>query len=157
MTLTAHPMADRSESIAATAARIEAEFAGLSEWSQRIALLMDIGRMQAQGQKNEEIRCEANLVKGCQSQVWLAIQHDAAEDRLWMRVDSDALIMRGLLSILRRLYDGRRPDDILAFAPDILNTLAVGHNLAPNRANGLRLVFNRLTQAAQTAMQQRRS
>jgi cysteine desulfuration protein SufE len=148
-------MVDRSEDIAAAAARIEAEFAGLSEWSQRIAHLMEIGRRQTRD--CDDIRCEANLVKGCQSQVWLAIQHDTREDRLFMQVDSDALIMRGLLSILRRLYDGRRPDDILAFAPDLLNTLAVGHNLAPNRANGLRLVFNRLTQAAQTAQQQKRS
>lgn len=141
--------ADRSEanSIEAVASALEAEFAGLEDWSQRINHLLALGRS-LDGIAPRD-RQSSDRLNGCQSQVWLAI--DADEGVLTLRADSDALIMRGLLSVALRLYSGRRAEEILSHPADVLQSLAVGRNLAPSRSNGLHLIETRIRDAATAA------
>ncbi|MEA1672656.1 SufE family protein [Nitrospirillum sp. BR 11163] len=133
--------------IDAAAAALEAEFACLVDWSARLKHLMDLGRT-LDGIPPHQRR-DQDQVTGCQSQLWLVIERTPAA--LHIRADSDALIMRGLLALVRRLYDGRPPAAILAHSPAVLDRLAVGRNLAPSRANGVHLIVKRIREAAAAA------
>ncbi|MEE3624958.1 SufE family protein [Nitrospirillum sp. BR 11752] len=133
--------------IDAAAAALEAEFAGLDDWSARLKHLMDLGR--ALDGIPPDQRRDQDQVTGCQSQLWLVIERTPAALRI--RADSDALIMRGLLALVLRLYDGRPPAAILAHSPAVLDRLAVGRNLAPSRANGVHLIVKRIREAAGAA------
>lgn len=142
------------ESIADVAARLETEFAALEDWGARVAHVLALGRA-LEGLPPDR-RMDENKVKGCQSQVWLIIDHDRQRGRLRLAADSDALVMRGLLALVLRLYGDRRPDEILDHPPDVLDRLALVPSLAPNRANGLHLVVKRI-KAVAAALQDRES
>ncbi|MDG3439000.1 SufE family protein [Nitrospirillum amazonense] len=147
MTDLAEPTTSSATEIDAVAAALEAEFACLDDWSARLKHLMDLGRA-LEGIPPADRR-EQDQVTGCQSQLWLVIQRTPAA--LHIRADSDALIMRGLLALVLRLYDGRPPTAILAHSPAVLDRLAVGRNLAPSRANGVHLIVKRIREAAAAA------
>lgn len=133
--------------IEATADALEAEFGAIEEWSARIKHLLSLGRGLEGIPPNE--RHEHDRVTGCQSQLWLVVRTGARG--LEIKADSDALIMRGLLALVLRLYDGRQPEEILAHRTDVLDRLAVGGNLVPSRANGLHLIVKRIREAAEVA------
>ena len=135
--------------IDAVVTELEAEFASLEGWSERISHLLSLGR--SLPGIDPAGRREADRVHGCQSQVWLVI--DEGPNILRMGADSDALIMRGLLAIVLRLYSERTPEEILSHPPDVLDRLAVGRNLAPSRSNGLHLVVKRIRSAAAAAVE----
>jgi cysteine desulfuration protein SufE len=144
MTDLVEPTVSSATDIDTVAAALEAEFAGLDDWSARLRHLMDLGRALdgiPPGDRREE-----DQVTGCQSQLWLVMERTPAALRI--RADSDALIMRGLLALVLRLYDGRSPATILAHDPAVLDRLAVGRNLAPSRANGVHLIVKRIREAA---------
>ncbi|KAA2244292.1 SufE family protein [Salinarimonas soli] len=132
--------------MADVAAGLEREFAELGDWDARIARVLALGR--ALPALDPAFRTEDHKVKGCQSQVWLRVDHDPRSGRLRLAADSDALLMRGLLAVVLRLYDDRGPGEILAHPADVLDRLAVSQSLAPNRANGLHLVIKRIHAAA---------
>ncbi|MEA1648581.1 SufE family protein [Nitrospirillum sp. BR 11164] len=144
MTDLAEPTVSAVADIDAVATALEAEFAGLDDWSARLKHLMDLGR--ALDGIPPDQRRDQDQVTGCQSQLWLVIERTPAALRI--RADSDALIMRGLLALVLRLYDGRPPAAILAHSPAVLDRLAVGRNLAPSRANGVHLIVKRIREAA---------
>ncbi|EGY02062.1 Cysteine desulfuration protein sufE [Nitrospirillum viridazoti Y2] len=147
MTDLADPTVSTVADIDAAAAALEAEFAGLDDWSARLKHLMDLGR--ALDGIPPHQRRDQDQVTGCQSQLWLVIERTPAGLRI--RADSDALIMRGLLALVLRLYDGRPAAAILAHSPAVLDRLAVGRNLAPSRANGVHLIVKRIREAAAAA------
>lgn len=134
----------REETIPEAAARLEAELAALGDWSARLAYVRDLGR--ALDGLDAARRSEGNKVKGCQSQVWLVVERQ--RPRLRFAADSDALIMRGLLALVLRVFQDRRPDEILAHPAEVLDGLALAGSLAPGRANGLHLVVRRIRAAA---------
>lgn len=139
----------RAATIAEEQAAIAEDFALFDDWREKIEYVMDLG-------KNlrafpEELRIDTNKVRGCQSQVWIVAEADEESGTLKIVADSDAFMVKGLIALLLRLYADRRPEDILANPPDVLNDIGLGKHLSPSRANGLHAMVNRIRQIATAA------
>lgn len=109
------------------------EFEAISTWEDRYKRIIEIG-------KNlkplpEQFRLDQFKVSGCQSQVWL--YPEFKDGHVTFHADSDALITKGLIAILLRVYSGSSPDEILATPPDFIGALGLKEKLSPSRANGL--------------------
>ncbi|MGA0839543.1 MAG: SufE family protein [Pseudomonadales bacterium] len=125
-------------------------FAFLDSWEDKYRLVIDLGKDLPALPDSE--RQERNLVRGCQSQVWLVTRYDPVTDRLYLGLDSDAHIVRGLIAIVLAAYDGHSPRDILDFDIEALfKELDLVSHLSPTRGNGLRAMVARIRQAAATA------
>jgi len=108
-------------------------FAALPDWEERYAQIIAYGKDLSV--YPEEFRNETFRVKGCQSNVWL---HPTLENTtVHFDADSDAVIVKGLISMLMRVYNNRTPDEILATPPDFLTTLGLDQHLSQNRTSGL--------------------
>ena len=128
-------------SIAEAAAALEEEFALLEDWRDKVELLIELGRELPP--LPEALKTEASKVRGCQSQVWLVAEPEAG-GRLHLRADSDAVLVKGLILLLLRLYDRRTPAEILANPPDVLERIGLKKFLTPGRANGLYAMVARI-------------
>lgn len=113
--------------------RIVKEFSLFEDWTERYKYIIK------HGEKLEELpdehRVEDNLVKGCQSQVWLTV--DLEGGKLIFSADSDAAITKGLVSLVVRLYSDQTPEDILNTNPEFISKIGMQQHLSPTRANGL--------------------
>ncbi|MEP2010921.1 MAG: SufE family protein [Balneola sp.] len=113
--------------------RIVKEFSLFEDWTERYKYIIK------HGDKLEplasEDRVEENLVKGCQSQVWLTAELN--EDRIHFKADSDAAITKGLVSLVVRLYSDQTPQEIISVNPDFISKIGMQQHLSPTRANGL--------------------
>lgn len=125
---------------------IEDGFAALDDWEERFTWLLDLGGKLPELDAKDQV--EANLVKGCQSQVWLAadaVDDDAGTKRLHVRARSDAKMVDGLIAIMLALYDGRTLEEARAIDPDaFLARLHLAEHLSPTRRNGLMALIERL-------------
>ena len=131
-------------------ATIRDTFALLGDWEDKYAFLIDIGRRLAP--YPEDLRDDAHKVPGCTSQVWMAHRWDG--DRLYMDVDSDAHLVKGLLAILMALYNGKPASEIIALVPEeAFGQLGLEGNLSPNRRNGFFAVATRVRQLADANQQ----
>lgn len=135
-----------SESIAEAEARICEEFALFEDPRDRLEYLIELGRNLPP--LDDAAKTEANRVRGCQSQVWLVAHYDAGHDRLHLAADSDAIIVRGLIALLLRLYDGRRPREIAEHEPRVFEAMGLGRLLTPGRQNGLWSMIGRIREIA---------
>jgi cysteine desulfuration protein SufE len=108
---------------------------------QRYEHIIDIGRKL--DDLPDELRQESHLVPGCQSRVWFHASRDDA-GLIHFRADSDAMIVRGLVALLLRLYSGRRAEEILATSPEFFEILELGSHLSGSRANGLNAMVKRI-------------
>jgi len=109
------------------------EFAFLEDWEDKYKYIIDLGKeMDAYP---ETFRDEAHQVKGCQSRVWLHAQKDG--DQIQFLGDSDAIIPKGLISLLLRVYSGQPAADIAAVEPYFIEQIGLSQNLTPTRTNGL--------------------
>jgi len=124
------------------------DFAFLDDWDDRYKYLIDLGRNLAP--YPEERRDEAHKVRGCASQVWL---HAANENgKIFLRGDSDAHIVRGLVAIMIALYSNKTPAEILdADAKAALQPLDLDGHLTPQRSNGLASMVKRIREIASNA------
>ncbi|KWT64961.1 Sulfur acceptor protein SufE for iron-sulfur cluster assembly [Hyphomicrobium sulfonivorans] len=116
---------------------ISSDFALLDDWEDRYRYLIELGRTLAP--LPEEERTEANKVRGCASQVWLAtrIEPNNGASTLHFVADSDAHIVRGLIAILIAIYDGKTVDEVLYTDADpILSKLGLKEHITPQRSNG---------------------
>ncbi len=131
---------------------IRSDFAVLDDWEDRYRYVIELGRTLKP--LPEELRTDANKVRGCASQVWLATKvepHDGAP-RLKFQADSDAHIVRGLIAILFAIYDGRSSKEILATDADpIFAELGLKEHLTPQRSNGLASMVARIRADAAVA------
>ena len=125
---------------------IAEDFALFDDWREKIEYVLDLGR--ALHSLRDDERIDANKVRGCQSQVWMVAQLDAATGRVAIRADSDAFIVRGLIALLLRLYADRPPEEILANPPEVFEAIGLGAHLSPTRANGLHAMIKRIRQLA---------
>jgi cysteine desulfuration protein SufE len=140
--------------IAAEAQALEEEFALFDDWRDKVEYLIELGKDLPP--LPEPLKTEANKVRGCQSQVWLVAEFDPATARLHLRADSDAILVKGLISLLLRLYDRRTPAEVLANPPKVLERIGLAKFLTPGRANGLYAMVGRiraLAEAFATAQQ----
>lgn len=113
--------------------RIIKEFSLFEDWTEKYKYIIKLGTKLEE--LPEEDHTNSNLVKGCQSQVWLTA--DVVDGKLIFKADSDAAITKGLVALMVRFYSGQTPDDILAFNPDFLKKIGMEQHLSPTRANGL--------------------
>lgn len=119
--------------IAETLAEVAKTLGRYPEWEDRYAAIIAMGKDLSP--YPQEYRTEAFLVKGCQSQVWL--HPSVNNDKLHFDADSDAVIVKGLVALIVRLYQDRTPAEILAAPTDVAEQLDLTQHLSPNRANGL--------------------
>lgn len=125
---------------------IRSDFALLDDWEDRYRYVIELGK--ALPPLPDELRTDANKVRGCASQVWL-VAEPAAEGRLAFRGDSDAHIVRGLIAILLRLYSGRAPTEMLDFdAKSAMARLGLAGALSAQRSNGLFSMVERIRREA---------
>ncbi len=128
-------------SIAQRQQQIVDEFSKLPDWESRYKKIIEMGK--ALPELPAADRIEKNIVKGCQSQVWLVAELGEKGDML-LRGDSDALIVRGLVSLILQVYSKSPPAEILASSTDFLKSLGFDSNLSPSRANGLNSMLKQI-------------
>lgn len=122
------------------------EFDVLGDWEERYRYLIDLG--QAMDPLPEAERTEALRVTGCVSQVWVSVEREG--ERLRLRGDSDAHIVKGLVALMKRLYDTRTPAEALAIDPKaVLGRIGLAEHLSPQRSNGLASMVTRIRAEAQ--------
>ena len=113
--------------------RIIKEFGLFEDWTDKYKYIIKLGTKLEE--LPEEDHTDSNLVKGCQSQVWL--KAELKGDKLFFKADSDAAITKGLVALMVRFYSGQSPEDILNYKPDFLEKIGMAQHLSPTRANGL--------------------
>lgn len=109
------------------------EFSELDDWMDRYQLLIDLGEKQEPLPDNE--KTEQNLIDGCQSRVWLVC--DENNGILTFRAESDALIVKGIVSLLIRVVSGHTPQEILDADLYFIREIGLTEHLSPTRSNGL--------------------
>ena len=126
-------------------AEVVDDFSMYDEWLDKYEYLIDLGRRLEPFP--EELKTDDRLIRGCQSRVWL----DAREEdgRLFFRADSDAIITKGIISLLIGVYSGRTAAEIAADDFAFVDRLGLRENLSPTRANGLASMIETLRQTAQ--------
>ncbi len=139
-------MMEQAATIADEQALIADDFELFDEWREKIEYILDLGR-QLEPLPAADY-AEANKVRGCQSQVWMVAELDPASGRIRIRADSDAFIVKGLITLLLRLYANRRPQEILDNPPELFERIGLGAHLSPTRANGLHAMIKRIRQLA---------
>lgn len=108
-------------------------FSMYDEWLDKYEYLIDLGKnLEAYP---EECKTEDKLIKGCQSRVWL--DYKVQDGRIYFRADSDAIITKGIISLLISVYSGRTPQEIASSDFGFIGKIGLKENLSPTRANGL--------------------
>jgi cysteine desulfuration protein SufE len=125
---------------------IVAEMSGLKDGMDRYEYLVRLGR--ALDAPGDGLRTDEHAVAGCQSRVW--IRTELRDGRLRIEADAEALITRGIVALLLRVLDGRRPDEILRTDLPFLDRTGLRRHLSPTRAEGLGAVVRRIRQEAET-------
>ena len=109
------------------------EFSVFDDWMQRYEHMIDLGR--SLPLIDEHYKVDDNLIKGCQSKVW--VHADLEDDKLIFTADSDAIITKGIIAILVRVLSNQRPQDIIDADMDFIDEIGLKEHLSPTRANGL--------------------
>lgn len=120
------------------------EFNKFNDWEDRYMHLISKGKQMPS--LPEELYLDEFKVKGCQSQVWLI--PELKEGRVFFKADSDAAIVKGIVSILVGVYSDATPDEILATKPDFLDTIGLRQHLSMSRANGLSSMIKQISMYA---------
>ena len=109
------------------------EFEMFDDWMDRYEYLIELGK--SLPVIDDQLKVEDNIIKGCQSKVWL---HSKLEDhRIHYTADSDAILTKGLVALLLRVYTNQTPKDILAADTEFIDAIGLKEHLSPTRANGL--------------------
>ena len=109
------------------------EFDFFQDWSEKYQYLIDLGKNLPEF--NDSNRVDSNLIKGCQSKVWLNSSFD--NNIVIFEADSDAIISKGIISLLIRVFSGHTPDEIIAAKIDFIEKIGLNSHLSQTRANGL--------------------
>lgn len=130
--------------LAATQQELIDEFAMFTDWQDRYEHLIELGKdlpLIAAEHKTDD-----NLVRGCQSRVWL---HAAPKNGLiHFTADSDAMITKGIVALLVRVYNNRTPQEILDASTEFIDRIGLREHLSPNRANGLSAMIDQMKRYA---------
>ena len=116
------------------------EFELFDLWEDKYAYLIDLGRDIPL--IDEQFKTEDYLVRGCQSKVWLYCEHK--DDKLYFTADSDALITKGIVSLIVRAYSGFNPLKIIEINHDFIDKIGLSNHLSMTRANGLVAMINKI-------------
>ncbi len=129
-----------AKSIEDISAEIVEEFSVFDEWLDKYEYIIDLGK--SLPMIDEADRVEANLISGCQSRVWLSCRLE--DGLLRFRADSDAIITKGIISLLIRVYDGQTPADVAASDFSFIERIGLKENLSPTRAGGLAAMIKQI-------------
>mgnify|MGYP001286953024 CR=1 FL=1 len=121
------------QSIDQISASIVEEFELFEEWMQKYDYLIELGKELPL--IDEEYRTEEHLIKGCQSQVWLQAYHQ--DGKVFYKADSDAIITKGIISLLVRVLSGQKAEDIVQAELQFVDEIGLKEHLSPTRSNGL--------------------
>ncbi len=121
------------ESIQQKQDQIIDEFNFFQDWSEKYQYLIDLGKNLPEFDQNNKI--DSNLIKGCQSKVWLNSSFN--DNIVIFDADSDAIISKGIISLLIRVFSGSKPKDILDANIDFIEKIGLNSHLSQTRANGL--------------------
>jgi len=109
------------------------EFSMFEDWEERYQYMIDLGKdlplIEAQ------YKTDSNIIKGCQSKVW--VHAELKDDKIFFTADSDAIITKGIIAILIRVFSNQRPKDISEANTDFIEKIGLKDHLSPTRANGL--------------------
>ena len=109
------------------------EFSLFDDWMQRYEYMIELGK--SLPIIKEQYKTEDNIIKGCQSKVW--VHAELEEDKLVFTADSDAIITKGIIAILIRAFSNQKPMDIIEANTDFIDQIGLKEHLSPTRANGL--------------------
>lgn len=120
------------------------EFSMFDEWLDRYEYLIELGK--SLKDFPEASKTDDKLIKGCQSRVWL--DYKVEDGKIVFNADSDAIITKGIISLLIRIYSGRTPAEILSSDFSIVDRIGLRENLSPTRANGLVSMIDKIRETA---------
>jgi cysteine desulfuration protein SufE len=109
------------------------EFSMFDDWMQRYEYIIDLGKKLPL--IKEEFKTDDNIIKGCQSKVWLKGEEN--NDKIVFTADSDAILTKGIIAILIRVFSNQKSSDILNADMDFIDEIGLKEHLSPTRANGL--------------------
>ncbi|MCB0461215.1 MAG: SufE family protein [Flavobacteriaceae bacterium] len=109
------------------------EFANFDDWMQRYEYMIELGKSLPLIDK--QYKTDDNLIKGCQSKVW--VHAELKDDKIVFTADSDAIITKGIVAILIRVFSNQHPKDIIEANTDFIDDIGLKEHLSPTRANGL--------------------
>jgi cysteine desulfuration protein SufE len=109
------------------------EFSMLDSWDDKYEYIIELGKKLPE--LESKFKLDENRVRGCQSTVWLVA--DYKDGRIFYKADSDAVIVKGLISLLIRVLSGQAPDDIIQAKLDFIQKIGLSTHLAQTRSNGL--------------------
>jgi cysteine desulfuration protein SufE len=126
-------------------------FEFLDDWEDRYAYIIDLGKKLPPFPESE--KTELNKVHGCQSQVWLINHYEKEADQLYLLLDSDALIVRGLAAIVLAVFNNKSPRDIVDTDIEAVFTeLNLIRHISATRGNGLRSMVKKIQEQAQSLL-----
>lgn len=109
------------------------EFSMFDDWMDRYEYIIDLGK--SLPIINDKFKLDENLIKGCQSKVWL--YSELENETIKYSADSDAILTKGIAALLLRVYSGQKPADILTTETNFIDEIGLKEHLSPTRANGL--------------------
>ena len=109
------------------------EFSMFDDWMERYEYIIELGK--SLPIIDEQYKLDENLIKGCQSKVWL--YSELENDTVKFSADSDAILTKGIVALLLRVYSNQKPGDILTSNTDFIDEIGLKEHLSPTRANGL--------------------
>jgi len=109
------------------------EFSMFDDWMQRYEYIIELGKNLPLIE--EQYKTEENIIKGCQSKVW--VHGEVKEGKIVFTADSDAILTKGIIAILIRVFSNQSPKDILEANTDFIDKIGLKEHLSPTRANGL--------------------
>lgn len=122
------------------AAEIEEEFSMFDDWMDKYQLIIDMGN--SLPALDDKQKTDDNIVRGCQSRVWLHADLDG--ERVLFHADSDAIITKGLVSLLTRVLSNHTPSEILEADFSFIDTIGIREHLSPTRSNGLNAMMKQM-------------
>ncbi|PIE43945.1 MAG: Fe-S metabolism protein SufE [Gammaproteobacteria bacterium] len=122
-------------------------FSFLDDWEERYSYIIELGNKHPPFPDSE--KTEANLVHGCQSQVWLLHHYDTASNRIYFLIESDAMIVRGLAAIILTLLNTKSPQELATIdVENVFGELDLFRHISPTRGNGLRAMLKKIKNLA---------
>lgn len=109
------------------------EFSMFEDWEERYQYMIDLGKTLPLIE--EQFKTEDNIIKGCQSKVW--VHAEMKDDKIVFTADSDAIITKGIIAILIRVFSNQEPKAIIDADTDFIDAIGLKEHLSPTRANGL--------------------
>ena len=118
------------------------EFADVEDWMDRYGMIIDMGN--ALPPIAEEYKTPSHLIEGCQSRVWLNATYDQQTGLVEYTADSDAIIVKGIISLLISVLNGHRPSEIVDADLHFIDDIGLAEHLSPTRSNGLTAMLKQM-------------